>query len=164
MARDRAATARGGSASSRSGTRSTACTYQASRRSARCASRVAIVIEKSFSLVGDEALLTAAFLIVASPVATHAIGRAIRIAERDDWRLGDDEHVEIEERAVNVFLAFVLTLVGVVGLLVVLTHDPVRQTVLTGVLSLLLAVLFFAVQAPDVALSELVDRHRRCAR
>ena len=56
----------------------------------------------------------------------------------------------------NAFLAFVLTLVGVVGLLVVLNRDPVRQTVLTGALSLLLAVLFFAVQAPDVALSELV--------
>ena len=58
---------------------------------------VAIVIEKSFSLVGDEALLTAAFLVVVSPVATHAIGRAIRIAERGDWRLGGDDHVEIED-------------------------------------------------------------------
>ena len=58
---------------------------------------VAIVIEKSFSLVGDEALLTAVFLIVVSPVATHAIGRAVRISERGDWRLGDDEQVEIEE-------------------------------------------------------------------
>jgi multicomponent Na+:H+ antiporter subunit G len=58
---------------------------------------LAIVIEKSFSLVGDEALLTAVFLVVVSPVATHAIGRAIRIAERDDWRLGDDEHVAMEE-------------------------------------------------------------------
>ena len=55
----------------------------------------------------------------------------------------------------NAFLAFLLTLVGGVGLLVVRTHDPVRQTVLTGVLSLVLGVLFFAVQAPDVALSEL---------
>ena len=53
----------------------------------------------------------------------------------------------------NAFLAFLLTLVGVVGLLVVRTHDPVRQTVLTGVLSLLLGVLFLAVEAPDVALS-----------
>ena len=59
---------------------------------------VAIVIEKSFSLVGDEALLSAVFLVVDAPVATHAVGRAIRIAERDDWRLGDDEHVEIEDR------------------------------------------------------------------
>jgi energy-converting hydrogenase B subunit D len=57
---------------------------------------------------------------------------------------------------VNAFLAVVMTLVGIVGLLVVLTHDPVRQTLLASLLSLLLALLFFAVQAPDVALSELV--------
>ncbi len=56
----------------------------------------------------------------------------------------------------NAFLALVLTLVGLVGLLVVLTRDPVRQTLLASLLSLLLALLFFAVQAPDVALSELV--------
>ena len=56
----------------------------------------------------------------------------------------------------NAFLAVVLTLVGLVGLLVVITHDPVRQTLLASLLSLLLAILFFAVQAPDVALSELV--------
>ncbi len=58
---------------------------------------IAIVIEKSFSLVGDEALLSALFLVIVSPVATHAIGRAIRIADRDDWRLGDDEQLEIED-------------------------------------------------------------------
>ncbi len=56
----------------------------------------------------------------------------------------------------NAFLALVLTLVGFVGLLVVVARDPVRQTLLASLLSLLLAVLFFAVQAPDVALSELV--------
>jgi multicomponent Na+:H+ antiporter subunit G len=58
---------------------------------------VAIVIEKSFSLVGDEALLAAVVLVVVSPVATHAIGRAARIADRDDWRIGDDEQIEIED-------------------------------------------------------------------
>ena len=56
----------------------------------------------------------------------------------------------------NAFLAVVLTLVALVGLLVVLTHDPVRQTLLASLFSLLLALLFFGVQAPDVALSELV--------
>lgn len=56
----------------------------------------------------------------------------------------------------NAFLAVVLTLVAIVGLLVVITHDPVRQTLLASFLSLLLALLFFGVQAPDVALSELV--------
>ena len=56
----------------------------------------------------------------------------------------------------NAFLAVVLTLVAVVGLLVVITQDPVRQTLLASLFSLLLALLFFGVQAPDVALSELV--------
>ncbi len=58
---------------------------------------IAIVVEKSFSLIGDESLLTAVFLVIVSPILTHAIGRAIRITERGDWRLGDDEGIEIEE-------------------------------------------------------------------
>lgn len=52
--------------------------------------------------------------------------------------------------------ALLLTLVGAVGLLTVLTRDPVRQTIIASLLSLLLALVFFTVQAPDVALSELV--------
>jgi energy-converting hydrogenase B subunit D len=56
----------------------------------------------------------------------------------------------------NALLVVLLTLVAAAGGLTVLTRDPVRQTVLASILSLLLAVLFFAVQAPDVALSELV--------
>ncbi|HET9103378.1 MAG TPA: hydrogenase subunit MbhD domain-containing protein [Solirubrobacteraceae bacterium] len=56
----------------------------------------------------------------------------------------------------NVLLAILLTLVGGVGWLTVVTREPVRQAIVAGVLGLTLAVLFFAVQAPDVALSELV--------
>jgi energy-converting hydrogenase B subunit D len=56
----------------------------------------------------------------------------------------------------NGLLVLLLTLVGVLGTVTVLTRDPVRQTIIASVLSLLLALLFFAVQAPDVALSELV--------
>ncbi len=52
--------------------------------------------------------------------------------------------------------ALLLTLVGAVGLVTVLTRDPVRQTLMASLLSLLLALTFFTVQAPDVALSELV--------
>ena len=52
--------------------------------------------------------------------------------------------------------ALLLTLVGAVGLLTVRTRVPVRQTLVASLLSLLLALLFFVVQAPDVALSELV--------
>jgi len=56
----------------------------------------------------------------------------------------------------NGFLAVVLTLVAITGGLVVIIREPVRQAIMAGVLGLLLAVLFYAVQAPDVALSELV--------
>jgi energy-converting hydrogenase B subunit D len=57
---------------------------------------------------------------------------------------------------VTALLALLLTLIAVLGGVIVLVRDPVRQTVLASVFSLLLALVFFAVQAPDVALSELV--------
>jgi monovalent cation/proton antiporter MnhG/PhaG subunit len=59
---------------------------------------VAVVVEKSFSLVGDQALLIALFLLFASPVLSHATARAVRIAERGDWRVEEDEGIELEER------------------------------------------------------------------
>jgi energy-converting hydrogenase B subunit D len=57
---------------------------------------------------------------------------------------------------VTAIQALLLTLVGAVGLLTVRTRDPVRQTLMASLLSLLLALAFFTFQAPDVALSELV--------
>ena len=42
------------------------------------------------------------------------------------------------------------------GTAVVLTRDPTRQVIVTGFFGLLLAVLFFVLQAPDVALSQIV--------
>ena len=39
---------------------------------------------------------------------------------------------------------------------VVLRRDPLRQTLVAGVYGLVLGLLFFAFQAPDVALSEIV--------
>lgn len=56
----------------------------------------------------------------------------------------------------NGLIAVLLTLVAAVGAITVLISDPVRQTVMASLLSLALALLFFAVQAPDVGLSELV--------
>lgn len=56
----------------------------------------------------------------------------------------------------NVFLALVLTLIAISGTATVLIREPVRQTIVLGIMGLLLAVLFYALQAPDVALSELV--------
>lgn len=45
---------------------------------------------------------------------------------------------------------------AVVGTLVVLVRDPVRQAVLVGVMGLVAALTFFSVKAPDVALSMIV--------
>ncbi len=48
----------------------------------------------------------------------------------------------------------VLLIVG--GTAVVLMRDPLRQALLVGIYGLLLALLFFALGAPDVALSQIV--------
>ncbi|MHB1838009.1 MAG: cation:proton antiporter [Solirubrobacteraceae bacterium] len=53
----------------------------------------AVVVQKSFSLVGDKAILVAIFLLVGSPLLTHVTGRAARTAERGDWRDGGDWRV-----------------------------------------------------------------------
>jgi energy-converting hydrogenase B subunit D len=51
-------------------------------------------------------------------------------------------------------LIFVLVPLGATA--VVLCRNPLRQIVVNGVYGLLLAILFFVLQAPDVALSMLV--------
>jgi energy-converting hydrogenase B subunit D len=49
-----------------------------------------------------------------------------------------------------------LLAVAVAGTATVLTRDPLRQAVSSGLLGLTLAVLFLAFEAPDVALSQIV--------
>jgi len=50
----------------------------------------------------------------------------------------------------------VIALVGLGGLGVVATRDPIRQVLVLGLFGLALVVLFVVLQAPDVALSALV--------
>jgi multicomponent Na+:H+ antiporter subunit G len=59
---------------------------------------IAVLIHEDFSLVGNKALLIAVFMLCTAPLITHATGRAARYAERDDWRPGEDEDIEVEER------------------------------------------------------------------
>jgi uncharacterized MnhB-related membrane protein len=49
-----------------------------------------------------------------------------------------------------------LVLVAIGGGAVVITSDPLRQTIVLGLFGLSLTFLFFTFQAPDVALSEIV--------
>lgn len=51
--------------------------------------------------------------------------------------------------------AVALVLVAAGGTAVVLTRDPLRQAIVAGIFGLLLALLFFTFQAPDVALSQI---------
>ena len=52
--------------------------------------------------------------------------------------------------------ATVLVLVGMGGTAVVAVRDPLRQAMVASLVGILLAILFFVLQAPDVALSEIV--------
>jgi energy-converting hydrogenase B subunit D len=52
--------------------------------------------------------------------------------------------------------ATILVLVGAGGTAVVATRDPLRQAMVASFFGILLAILFFVLQAPDVALSETV--------
>jgi energy-converting hydrogenase B subunit D len=52
--------------------------------------------------------------------------------------------------------AVCLLVVAAAGTATVLTRDPLRQAVVSGIFGLALAVLFLAFGAPDVALSQMV--------
>lgn len=58
---------------------------------------VAVLVKDSFSVIGDQALLVAVFLLVGSPILTHATARAARVDAHGDWRLRPEDKVEIEE-------------------------------------------------------------------
>jgi len=52
--------------------------------------------------------------------------------------------------------ALILGMVAAGGLAVVLTRDPLNQSVVVSFYGILLAIMFFLFQAPDVALSQIV--------
>ncbi len=56
----------------------------------------------------------------------------------------------------NALQVVVLLLVGAVGTCVVAARDPLRQAIVASFFGIVLALLFFVLQAPDVALSEIV--------
>jgi uncharacterized MnhB-related membrane protein len=64
--------------------------------------------------------------------------------------------VRLDETVLEAMQIAALLLVAVAGTGVVLTRDPASQTVTVSAYGLLLALLFFLYQAPDVALSQLV--------
>ena len=58
--------------------------------------------------------------------------------------------------SIDLLIDVVLVLVALAGTAVVLTRDPVHQSIVLSVFGLVLAILFVVLQAPDVGLSQLV--------
>lgn len=56
----------------------------------------------------------------------------------------------------DVFQAIAILSMGLVGTLVVLARDPLRQALILGIYGMTMIAAFFALQAPDVALSAIV--------
>jgi uncharacterized MnhB-related membrane protein len=56
----------------------------------------------------------------------------------------------------NILRSAVLIFVAAAGTAVVLTHNPLSQAILVSFYGLLLGIMFFLFQAPDVALSQIV--------
>jgi multisubunit Na+/H+ antiporter MnhG subunit len=54
---------------------------------------VAIIIQHGASDVAVKAVLIAVFSILTNAVLTHATGRAVRVAQKGDWRVGAADDV-----------------------------------------------------------------------
>ena len=114
----------------------------------------AIVVQEGLNQAGVKAVLIAGLLLVANPVLTHATGRALYIRQRDHL---EPTPPEGERAPMNVCSAIALVLVAAVGTArrrASATRFGRPSTV--SMFGILLGILFFAVQAPDVALSEIV--------
>ena len=59
---------------------------------------IAILVQESFSLLGDKALLAGLMAALLSPVLVHTTARSFRIRARGDWRSLDDYQVEEAKR------------------------------------------------------------------
>jgi multisubunit Na+/H+ antiporter MnhG subunit len=59
---------------------------------------IALFVRYSFSLLGNKALVTAAFLLVTSPVLVHVTARMCRVRDHGSWEIQRGERIEVEER------------------------------------------------------------------
>jgi uncharacterized MnhB-related membrane protein len=57
---------------------------------------------------------------------------------------------------VTALQAVTLILIALIATAIVLTREPIRQAVIVGFYGLVLAILYLELQAPDVALSQIV--------
>jgi multicomponent Na+:H+ antiporter subunit G len=55
---------------------------------------ISVLVREGFSLIGDKALVTGAFLALFGPVLVHATARSMRTRQLGDWRKRVQEHRE----------------------------------------------------------------------
>jgi multicomponent Na+:H+ antiporter subunit G len=55
---------------------------------------VSVLVREGFSLIGNKALVTGAFLALLGPVLVHATARSMRTRQLGDWRDGVERHRE----------------------------------------------------------------------
>jgi multicomponent Na+:H+ antiporter subunit G len=59
---------------------------------------VSVLVREGFSLIGNKALVTGAFLALLGPVLVHATARSMRTRQLGDWRDGVERHREDDGR------------------------------------------------------------------
>ena len=57
-----------------------------------------VLVREGFSVIGNKALVTGAFLALFGPVLVHATARSMRTRQLGDWREGVEQHREGEPR------------------------------------------------------------------
>jgi multicomponent Na+:H+ antiporter subunit G len=58
---------------------------------------ISVLVREGFSIIGDKALVTGAFLALFGPVLVHATARSMRTRQLGDWRKGAERHREGEQ-------------------------------------------------------------------
>ena len=115
---------------------------------------ISILCAESFSLIGDKALVTGALLVLAGPVAGPR--HRAQSARPGPGGLARGHRGAPRGGGVTALQAVALLLVVAAGTAIVFVSDPLRQTLVLSIFGLTLTLLFFVLQAPDVALSQLV--------
>jgi multicomponent Na+:H+ antiporter subunit G len=59
---------------------------------------ISVLVREGFSIIGDKALVTGAFLALFGPVLVHATARSMRTRQLGDWRKGVEHHREDEQQ------------------------------------------------------------------
>jgi energy-converting hydrogenase B subunit D len=96
--------------------------------------------------------VTVSLVIAAQVIAAQAAAAPVAAARA----VAVSTPVTLPAALMDVLQAVLLVLAAAGATVVALTRDPVRQVIVVSAYGLLLALLFLAVQAPDVTLSELV--------